>query len=50
MTVTSIPEQLAEVTDLGPEPELVEPEDNKADVHELAALLAHAYIEMPLFP
>ena len=50
MTVTLIPVQLAEATDFGTESELVEPEEEKADLHKLAALLAHAYIDMPLFP
>lgn len=50
MTVTSIPEQLAEATDLDSEREIVEPEDQMADVRKLAALLAPAYVAMPLFP
>ncbi|HKY76365.1 MAG TPA: hypothetical protein VJS45_09505 [Acidimicrobiia bacterium] len=50
MTVMLIPEQLAEATDLGSEGELAEPEDNEAVVRKLAALLAHAYVDMPLFP
>ena len=50
MTVTLIPEQLAEATDLGTEPEVVEPEDKMAEVRKLAALLAQAYVAMPLFP
>jgi hypothetical protein len=50
MTVTLIPEQLAEATDLDTAPELVDPDDKKADVHRLAALLAQAYVALPLFP
>lgn len=50
MTVTLIPEPLAEAADLATEREFVEPEDKLADVRKLAALLAYAYIDMPLFP
>ena len=50
MTVTMIPEQLAEATECGSEPEFDEPEDKMADVRKLAALLAQAYVAMPLFP
>ena len=50
MTVTLIPEQLAEATDVGTQREFVEPEDKMADVRKLAALLAQAYVDMPLFP
>lgn len=50
MTVTLIPEQLAEATGVGTQGEIVEPEDKTADVRKLAALLAQAYVAMPLFP
>lgn len=50
MTVTLIPEQLAEATGVGAEREIVEPGDKMADVRKLAALLAQAYVAMPLFP
>lgn len=50
MTVTAIPEQLAEATDSGAEREVVEPEDEMAEVRELGALLAQAYVALPLFP
>jgi hypothetical protein len=50
MTVTIIPQQLAEETDVDNESAIVEPDHAKADVQQLAALLAQAYIPMPLFP
>jgi hypothetical protein len=50
MTVTLIPQQLTEASDLGTEPELVEPEDEHTDVPKLAALLGQAWVAMPLFP
>lgn len=49
MTVTIIPQQVDEETDVETGFAFVEPEPAK-DMHELAALLAQAYIAMPLFP
>ena len=49
MTVTLIPEQVAEAIDPGTEGELVEPEDN-GEIQKLAALLAQSFVAMPLFP
>ena len=50
MTITLNPEHLAEATDLGTEHEFDEPEDKKTDIQQLAALLAQAYVALPLFP
>jgi hypothetical protein len=50
MTVTLIPEQLAEGTDHNSESAVVETEDTKVDVQKLAQLLGQAFVAMPLFP
>ena len=50
MTATLIPQQLDEEADVDTGPAIVEFEPAKADTHRLAALLAQAYIAMPLFP
>ncbi len=50
MTVTLSPEQLAEDTGVDNETESVKTPQRRADVRELAALLAQAYAGMPLFP
>ena len=50
MTVTLSPEQVTEGTDVGHQSEIVTTEHPNADVQELAALLAQAYVFMPLFP
>jgi hypothetical protein len=48
MTVTLSPQQLAEETDV--DNAIVEPDHAKLAVQQLAALLAQAYVAMPLFP
>lgn len=50
MTATLIPQQIDDQTDVETAPAVVEPEPAKADTHQLAALLAQAYIAMPLLP
>ena len=50
MTVTLIPQQLAEETDVGNESENVQAEQTNAQVQKLAELLAQAYVATPLFP
>lgn len=50
MTVTLSPEQMTEGGDVDHQSEIVTTEPPKADVQELAALLAQAYVFMPLFP
>ena len=49
MTVTLSPQPLADGTDVDNESEVVTTEHTR-DVRELAALLAQAYVAMPLFP
>ncbi len=50
MTVTLSPQPLADGTDADNESEVVETARTKPDIQELAALLAQAYVAMPLFP
>ena len=50
MTITLSPQPLADGIDVESESEVVETDHTRADVHELAALLAQAYVAMPLFP
>ena len=50
MTVTLSPQPLADGTDVDNESEVVTTDHTRADVQELAALLAQAYVAMPLFP
>jgi hypothetical protein len=49
MTVTLIPQHLADQTDVDDGHE-VELEHAQADLQQLAALLAQAYVALPLFP
>jgi hypothetical protein len=50
MTVTLSPQQLAEETNVDNESAIVQPDHAKPAVQQLAALLAQAYVAMPLFP
>ena len=50
MTISLIPQQLTETTEVGNQSEVVEAEETKTNMQILAALLAEAYVAMPLFP
>jgi hypothetical protein len=50
MTVTLNPQDVDQRAEVDNRSEIVDAAETKTDVHELAALLAQAYVAAPLFP